>query len=144
MQRWKARDEDIARLRFDVKTDLTPLLTSYNTKQLFLYLTAEYTDEATHEAHEVVLWDRIIMRGQVNDFRAVGVPNGAPRTTRPRIRIDDAKSVYTWRNPGGSFQDVHEANVTLHYSLMPYVGMLSSGVAATARDLVEIPDVKRR
>lgn len=39
-------------------------------------------------------------------------------------------------------RDVHEANVTLHYSLMPYVGMVTSGVAATAQGLVEIPEVR--
>lgn len=32
---------DLGALRFDLNTDLTPLF-NWNTKQLFLYLTAEY------------------------------------------------------------------------------------------------------
>lgn len=106
MQRWRAKDEDIARLKFDVKTDLTHLLTSYNTKQLYLYLTASYQDESVpyEDRHEVVLWDRIMTRGEVKDFRAVGIPNGVPRTQRSKLRLNEAKSVYTWRNPSGSFK----------------------------------------
>lgn len=34
---------------------------------------------------------------------------------------------------------VENANMTLHYSLMPYVGILSSGVAATASGPVTVP-----
>ena len=34
--------------------------------------------------------------------------------------------------------------MTLHYSLMPYVGILSSGVAATAIGPITIPPVSGR
>lgn len=35
--------------------------------------------------------------------------------------------------------NVHLANLTLHYNVMPYVGLLTSGVAATAQGDVAIP-----
>lgn len=35
--------------------------------------------------------------------------------------------------------NVHLANLTLHYNVMPYVGLLTSGVAATAQGEVAIP-----
>ena len=40
------------------RVDLTPLF-NWNTKQLFLYLQAEYVD-AKGVRNEVVIWDRII------------------------------------------------------------------------------------
>lgn len=36
-------------------------------------------------------------------------------------------------------RNVAHANVTLHYSIMPYVGLVTTGVAATAEGVVEIP-----
>ncbi|WVQ85026.1 hypothetical protein IAT38_007190 [Cryptococcus sp. DSM 104549] len=126
LRRWGAREEELASLRFSVRTDLTPLLHSYNTKQLFLYLTATYPEPTTGGLHDVVLWDRIITRGDARDIRAEG------------------KAAYQWRNPSGTFKDVPYANMTLHYSLMPYVGVLSSGVAATAEGPVDIPELLKR
>lgn len=41
-----------------VPADLTPLF-NWNTKQLFLYLQAEYND-AKGTKNEVVIWDRIV------------------------------------------------------------------------------------
>jgi signal peptidase complex subunit 3 len=41
-------------------------------------------------------------------------------------------------------RNVPNANFTLHYSLMPYVGILSSGVAATAQGPVTIPEALKR
>ncbi len=63
---------------FDIRTDLRPLLHSYNTKQLFIYLTAEYAESSTGNTHEVVVWDRIIQRRDIRDLRAVGkkIPAG--------------------------------------------------------------------
>lgn len=92
-------------MRFDMRTDVTPLLNSYNTKQLFLYLTAEYTDDVTGDTHEVVLWDRIITRGNTKDFRSTGDAVARKnRSPRPKLHIDDVKIKYTWRNPSRSFK----------------------------------------
>ncbi|KAL1413131.1 hypothetical protein Q8F55_000880 [Vanrija albida] len=142
LQRWRAREEDIASLKFAVRTDLTPVLNSYNTKQLYLYLTAAYVDSAD-KAHEVVLWDRIITRAGSTDFRAVGKGNTKPRVMRnPHIKAE-GRSHYHWRQPSGSFKTVDNANITLHYSLMPYVGILTSGIAAEAQGPVDITYKKR-
>jgi len=48
----------------DVEVDLTPLF-NWNAKQLFVYLIAEYTTPAKpNSLNQVVLWDRIIRRGE--------------------------------------------------------------------------------
>lgn len=52
---------DVAQVLLDIKGDFTPLF-DWNTKQLFLYVVASYeTDD--HPVNEVVLWDKIILRG---------------------------------------------------------------------------------
>ncbi|ROT74292.1 signal peptidase complex subunit 3 [Penaeus vannamei] len=55
---------DLGALRFDLNTDLTPLF-NWNTKQLFLYLTAEYQTQ-NNKVNQVVLWDKIIQRGEAS------------------------------------------------------------------------------
>ena len=60
---------DLGFLTFDLQADLTPLF-NWNVKQLFLYLTAEYETQA-NVVNQVVLWDKIIQRGEnaVLDYR---------------------------------------------------------------------------
>lgn len=36
-------------------------------------------------------------------------------------------------------RNCHLANITAHYSIMPYVGIVRQGIAATASGPVEIP-----
>ncbi|XP_037783180.1 signal peptidase complex subunit 3-like [Penaeus monodon] len=52
---------DLGALRFDLNTDLTPLF-NWNTKQLFLYLTAEYQTQ-NNKVNQVVFWGKIFQRG---------------------------------------------------------------------------------
>ncbi|RXK40324.1 signal peptidase [Tremella mesenterica] len=147
LRRYAAKNEELASIRFDLTTDLTTLLTSYNTKQLFLYLTASYETDPSLDVpqvnHEVVLWDRIITRADTRDFRAVGnkmVGKTKGKKGRGKIRVEEGKNVYTWRDPSGSFKNIPSANLTLHYSLMPYVGLISSGIAATAQGPIALPE----
>ncbi|XAO27598.1 hypothetical protein I312_106454 [Cryptococcus bacillisporus CA1280] len=144
LNRWGAKQEDIASLRFDVRTNLNELLNSYNTKQLFLYLTATYEEEG--DAHDVVLWDRIVTRADTRDIRAVGreLPKSNRKRGRGNVRVEDGKNKYIWRNPSRTFKGIPYANLTLHYSLMPYVGYLTSGIAATAEGPVSMPEVIKR
>lgn len=46
---------DLGALRFDLSTDLTPLF-NWNTKQLFLYLTAEYQTQ-NNKVNQVRMWN---------------------------------------------------------------------------------------
>ncbi|WVQ73373.1 hypothetical protein IAR50_002942 [Cryptococcus sp. DSM 104548] len=146
LNRWGAKPEELASLRFDIRTDLNPLLNSYNTKQLFVYLTATYEEESLSAVHDVVLWDRIITRSDMRDIRAVGkqLPRSNRKKGRGNVRVEDGKNKYQWHNPSRTFQNIPTANFTLHYSLMPYVGVLSTGVAAVAEGPVAIPELIKR
>lgn len=82
-------------------------------------------------------------------FHSVGTPNG---------RDDGAHAQLLWyslahlgtshihfvHSAADRHRDIHHANITLSYHLMPYVGLLTSGVAATAEAMVEIPDLLRK
>lgn len=110
LKRWGARTEELASLRFDIKTNLNPLLNSYNTKQLFIYLTASYDEGVLNQGqgeHEVVLWDRIITRGDMKDIRATGQKvktSGGSKRGRGNVRVEEGKNKYQWRNPSGTFK----------------------------------------
>ena len=62
---------DLGYLTFDLKVDLEPLF-NWNVKQLFLYLSAEYSTPR-NAVNQVVLWDKIIQRGEnaVLDYRSM-------------------------------------------------------------------------
>lgn len=92
-----------------MRADLKPILNSYNTKQLFLYLTASSSERESYVAHDVVLWDRIITRGDLRDIRAVG--NTLPKVKggkrgRGNVRVEEGKNKYPWKNPSGTFRSV--------------------------------------
>ncbi len=105
---WGAKLEELGSLRFDVQVDLQPLLESYNTKQLYLYLTADFDETDGSASHEVVLWDRIITRGDVRDFRTVNKKSrkvkGGPKKGRGKVRVEEGKNKYPWKMPSGTFK----------------------------------------
>ncbi|KAF8644794.1 hypothetical protein AX16_008256 [Volvariella volvacea WC 439] len=69
-QRYPHRKQELAFVNFNITADLTPLF-HWNTKQLFLYLEAEYTN-AQGIQNEVVIWDRIVRRKEDAQIKVVG------------------------------------------------------------------------
>jgi signal peptidase complex subunit 3 len=60
------KKNDVAFVNFDLNVDLSHLF-NWNVKQLFLYLTAEYTTKA-NKLNQVVLWDKIILKKDKQSF----------------------------------------------------------------------------
>src|SRR5271154_6162794 len=57
---YSAKREQYAQIRFDLEADLSSLFT-WNTKQLFVYVTANYPPvEGSQEISQAVIWDAII------------------------------------------------------------------------------------
>ncbi len=56
------KKNDIVFLNFDMDVNLEQLF-NWNVKQLFLYLTAEYTTKS-NKINQVVLWDKIVLKGE--------------------------------------------------------------------------------
>ncbi|ORY49876.1 signal peptidase 22 kDa subunit [Rhizoclosmatium globosum] len=95
---------EIATVHFDLNADLSPLF-NWNTKQLFVQLVAEYKTES-HNTNQVTIWDDIITSKE----DAI-------------IKIKKKKGKYVLSDITGKIAG-QEANLTLHWDLMPYVGLL--------------------
>ncbi|KAL7410290.1 signal peptidase 22kDa subunit [Mrakia frigida] len=121
-----AEEQEYAFATFDVKADLTPLF-NWNTKQLFLQLTAEYQTAST-TPNSLVLWDKLIL---------------SPK--QAKLDVQNARNKYAFREPSRSFSGVTNVTYVLSYHLMPYVGFLASGEVARGSEVLErMPKVKQR
>lgn len=98
---------DMGILSFDIQADLTPLF-NWNTKQLFLYLIAEYQTK-NNVLNQVVLWDKIIERGQnaILDYKNVN----------PKY--------YFW-DDGNGLKGNQNVTLKLSWNVIPNAGALPS------------------
>jgi len=115
---------DFAFVRFNTSVDFTPLF-HWNTKQLFVYMGAEYIDEAG-VTNDVVLWDWIITRKE----DAVLKVNG--------------RNKYKFKDLSTSFSKAKPATYYLRYNVMPYVGVLTYGEAARTTEPIPFPAPQER
>ncbi|KAJ9577969.1 hypothetical protein L9F63_025168 [Diploptera punctata] len=97
---------DLGFLTFDFK-HLTHLF-NWNVKQLFLYLTAEYSTP-TNKLNQVVLWDKIILRGEnaILDFKNMNT------------------KYYFW-DDGNGLKGNPNVTLTLSWNIIPNAGLLPS------------------
>ncbi|KAG1812225.1 signal peptidase 22 kDa subunit [Suillus subaureus] len=121
-RRYPFKNEEIGFVKFNLSADLTPLF-NWNTKQLFVYLEAEYTN-AQGVNNTVVVWDRIVRRQEDATIDIV------------------QKDKYRLRDLSGSFSNVLSAQYSLKYNVMPYVGVLSYGEAARTVEPIDFPEAR--
>ncbi|KZT63685.1 signal peptidase 22 kDa subunit [Daedalea quercina L-15889] len=120
MRKYGSRQQDFAFVNFNLTADLSPLF-HWNTKQLFLYVSAEYTDQQG-TANEVVIWDRIVRR-------------------KDDANIDSTfMNKYHLKDMSTTFRNVPPAHYTLKYNVMPYVGLLAWGEAARTSQPIPFPE----
>ncbi|GBE80519.1 signal peptidase subunit [Sparassis latifolia] len=119
-RRYAKKHQEFAFVNFNVTADLTPLF-NWNTKQLFMYVSAEYTNKQG-VANEVVIWDRIVRRKEDAHIAIAG------------------RNKYIFREMSTSFRNVPPANYTLKYNIMPYVGLLTYGEAGRTLEPVAFPE----
>ncbi|KAI0313938.1 signal peptidase subunit [Amylostereum chailletii] len=116
------RKQDQVRMSFNTTTDLRPLF-NWNTKQLFVWVQAEYTNSQGTQ-NEVVLWDRIVRRKEDALIDLAG------------------KNRYFFHELSKKFAGSGPAHYSLKYNIMPYVGLLTSGEAARTTEPIAFPAVK--
>ncbi|GAA5888868.1 hypothetical protein JCM5296_005021 [Sporobolomyces johnsonii] len=119
----RAREREFAFLKFDLMADLTPLF-NWNTKQVFVYLVADYSTPR-YPDNSVVIWDRIVR-----------TPKHA------RLNVQDAKQKYEFKEISETFRNT-SATFSLHYQIQPHVGLLTSGEVVRTEP-VAFPPVRRR
>ncbi|EJD55519.1 signal peptidase 22 kDa subunit [Auricularia subglabra TFB-10046 SS5] len=119
------REQDFAFFKFNYDADLAPLF-DWNTKQLFLYLVADYTN-AKGVHNEVVIWDRIVRRKE-----------------DARLRIADQNNKYPFKDYSRSFQNATDVGFTMHYNLMPHMGLLKYGQAGAIPQRLLFPPREKK
>lgn len=92
---------------FDLEADLRSVF-SWNTKQLFVFLQAEYETEE-NGVNQIVLWDNIVEKKD----KAV-------------YRLKAHKTKYSFIEPGRHLRG-RELNLTLVWCVMPRVGYMYTG-----------------
>ncbi|KAJ8489538.1 hypothetical protein ONZ51_g2865 [Trametes cubensis] len=108
-RRYANKNQDFAFVNFNLTADLTPLF-NWNTKQLFLYVSAEYENK------------RGVRRKEDAQLSVAG------------------RNKYAFRELSASFKNARPAHYTLKYNVMPYVGALTYGEAARTAEPVPFPE----
>ncbi|NXE24516.1 SPCS3 peptidase, partial [Ardeotis kori] len=93
----------------------------WNVKQLFLYLSAEYSTK-NNALNQVVLWDKIVLRGD-----------------NPRLFLKDMKSKYFFFDDGNGLKGNRNVTLTLSWNVVPNAGILPL-VTGSGHVSVPFPD----
>lgn len=96
---------DLAYLTIDFKADFSSLF-DWNTKQLFIYIFAEYAT-SNNPVNQVVLWDKIILRGE----KAV-------------INYKEINGKYPFFDDGTGLRGNSNVSLVVSWNLIPDAGML--------------------
>jgi len=96
---------DLGLMYFDMSADLQPIF-DWNVKQLFLYLSAEYTTR-NNALNQVVLWDKVLLRGE-----------------SPHLVLRDMKSKYLFFDDGNGLRANKNITLTLSWNVVPNAGIL--------------------
>ncbi|KAH6655127.1 signal peptidase-like protein [Truncatella angustata] len=132
---YSTRKEEYAIIKFSLDADLSSLFT-WNTKQLFVYVTAEWASPAgANQTNSAVIWDSIITAPSSDHLANVG-----PATLKKLKRsaagkaVDPARGVLSLRNqrpkyqithPGGRIAETADVVLKVHYNVQPWVGALT-------------------
>ncbi|KAF9582044.1 hypothetical protein BGW38_000735 [Lunasporangiospora selenospora] len=104
---YRTRNNEFANTVMQIDADLSSLF-HWNTKQLFVYAVAEYSTPS-HPKNQIVLWDSIITRKARAKLSKKGLSN--------KYSLIDVNKKWTNIN----------ANVSLHWNIVPYVGYMTYG-----------------
>ncbi|KAL2269735.1 hypothetical protein VTJ83DRAFT_1919 [Remersonia thermophila] len=166
---YSSKKEEYAIIRFSLDADLSSLFT-WNTKQLFVYVTAEWpaakagSGSGANATNQAVIWDSIITSPSADHLANLG-----PIAKKKLIRSAQGKSIdpsrgilslknqrpkYQITHPSGKIAQQDDVVLRLHYNVQPWVGLLTwnrdsdVGRWKTLRDNVSkkfsFPEVKKK
>ncbi|CAH6780381.1 signal peptidase complex subunit 3 [Phodopus roborovskii] len=114
------KKSDLGFITFHISADLEKTF-DWNVKQLFLYLSAEYSTKS-NAVNQVVLWDKILLRGE-----------------NPKLDLKDVKSKYFFFDDGHGLKGNRNVTLTLSWQVIPIAGILPL-VTGSGRVSVPFPD----
>ncbi|KFY26107.1 hypothetical protein V493_04259 [Pseudogymnoascus sp. VKM F-4281 (FW-2241)] len=135
---YSTKKEEHASIRFDLTADLSSLFT-WNTKQVFVYVTAAWneTSGAGAEAapNEAVIWDTIITSPSADHLANLGklakrklVESGKGKTVdggRGILKLRNQKPKYQITAPTGKVAQARGVKLRVRYNVQPWVGALA-------------------
>lgn len=143
---YSQKREEYAQIRFDLDADLSSLFT-WNTKQLFVYLTVNYpsSQDGSSGMSEAVIWDTIISttatpyswqslkqkyfpekkKFQSKSRKAAAAKPKTTDLTKPGvISLKNQKPKYQVTDPSGVLTERGNATLQLSWNVQPWVGAL--------------------
>ncbi|QWU88169.1 hypothetical protein CA3LBN_002434 [Candidozyma haemuli] len=117
------KPKENSKIQFDLDADLTSLF-NWNTKQVFVYLTAEYEGKTDKASNKVTYWDKIITS-----------PEDAV------LHLKNQRSKYSVWDVERSFRG-RDATLRLEWNIQPWVGPLLYG-STTTESTFTFPEVKK-
>ncbi|XP_020909766.1 signal peptidase complex subunit 3-like [Exaiptasia diaphana] len=97
---------DLGVLSFDLKADFTPLF-NWNTKQLFVYLTAQY-ETKQNKFNQVVLWDKIVLRSD----------------KKLHLSYNNMNTKYYFFDDGHGLRGLKNVSLHMSWNVIPTAGLL--------------------
>ncbi|CAK7270582.1 Signal peptidase complex subunit [Sporothrix epigloea] len=134
---YSRKKEEYAAVRFHLDADLSSLFT-WNTKQVFVYVTAEWGAEhanATVAANTAVIWDKIITSPSSDHLANIGpialsklrksAKGKSIDPSRGILHLKNQKPKYHITHPSGKIAETEQVRLRVHYNVQPWIGMLS-------------------
>ena len=139
---YSPKREEYAQIKFDLTADLSSLFT-WNTKQLFVYVTAVYPAGEGEALSEAVIWDAIIPATStpwsVTNLKARYFPEKLAKTRKaPKKKVDtkslsqpgvlrlkNQKPKYQITDPSGVLAERRNATLEVNWNVQPWVGALT-------------------
>lgn len=111
---------DLGFINFNLNAEMDKIF-NWNVKQLFVYLTAEYTTH-NNKLNQVVIWDKIIRRGESAD-----------------LDYKDIKAKYYFFDDGHGLKGNKNVTLSLAWNVIPNAGSLPY-VDSQGSHVVQFPD----
>ncbi|ETS80534.1 hypothetical protein PFICI_08063 [Pestalotiopsis fici W106-1] len=132
---YSTKKEEYAIIKFSLDADLSSLFT-WNTKQLFVYVTAEWTSpKGNNQTNSAVIWDTIITSPSSDHLANIGPATlkklrksaaGKPiDKSRGLLQLKNQKPKYQITHPSGRIAETDDVVLKVHYNVQPWVGFLT-------------------
>ncbi|OTB05863.1 hypothetical protein M426DRAFT_126341 [Hypoxylon sp. CI-4A] len=136
---YSTKKEEYAIIKFSLDADLSSLFT-WNTKQLFVYVTAEWPAppagaDSMNQTNKAVIWDSIITSPSADHLSNLGPvalkklrKSAAGKSIDPnrgKLSLKNQKPKYQITHPTGKIAETDEVKLHVNYNVQPWVGILT-------------------
>ncbi|KAH7318500.1 signal peptidase subunit family protein [Stachybotrys elegans] len=130
---YSSKKEEYAIIKFSLDADISSLF-HWNTKSVFVYVTAEWPSSG-NSTNTAVIWDSIITNPSADHLLNIGPASlkklkksAAGKSidkSRGLLKLKNQKPKYQITHPSGKIAEVEDVTLKLHYNVQPWVGLLT-------------------